>query len=391
MARVERLEAFAVRATGSTMGYMDTGIGNAFPDATVAVYRGRLFSPHMESLMLRVTADDGSVGWGEGQVPVGSRVAKDVVDELLAPLVLGEDPLGTSIIWDKMYHALYDRGHATSFVLDAMSAVDIALWDLKGQILNQPVYELLGGAYRTIVPTVRFDGSPEDPPERLVGLAEDAKARGFGAVKFWLGRGVSSDADVADAVRSAVGPQLDITVYCDEVYTVSQAITLGRRLERVGPCGVQVPIDHDDVAGLRRLCDTLDLRVGDGQSRRGRQAVLPLLLNRAVDLLVTDAGRVGGITEARRIFDLADALHTPYGIHGGKGFGPYLAANLHVAAAARNFTWIDYSDGLHRAANLVLRRPIEWRTGGYVLPRGPGLGIEVDELSVLKLSNSPAG
>jgi galactonate dehydratase len=153
---------------------------------------------------------------------------------------------------------------------------------------------------------------------------------------------------------------------------------------------MQVPIDHEDVEGLRRLSDTLDLRISDGQSRRGRQAVLPLLLNRAVDLLVTDAGRDGGITEARRIFDIADTLHTPYGIHGGKGFGPYLAANLHIAAASPNFTWIDYSDGLHKAANLLLNRPIEWRAGGYVLPQGPGLGVDVDESHVRKLTDATA-
>jgi galactonate dehydratase len=352
----------------------------------MAMYRGHLIVGDVESLMVRITCDDGRCGWGEAQVAVGPRVAKEIIDELFGPLLIDEDVLATTTIWDKMYGALHDRGHVASFVLDAISAVDIALWDLKGRLLNQPVYELLGGAYRTVVPTVRFDGSPEDPPERLVGLAEDAKARGFGAVKFWLGRGVSSDADVAHAVRSAVGPQLDVTVYCHEAYTVNQAITLGRHLERIGNCGIQIPIDHEDVEGLRRICATLDLRVADGECRRGRQAVKPLLLGRAVDVLLIDAGRAGGITEVRRIFDLADALHVPYGVHGGTALGPYLAANLHVAAASRNFTWIDYSDGLHRAANLVLRRPIEWRTGGYVLPQGPGLGIEVDEARVYQLS-----
>jgi L-alanine-DL-glutamate epimerase-like enolase superfamily enzyme len=171
MTSIERMETFAVGATGRDLGYMDVEIGDAFSNRSVAVYRGRLFSPNMESLMVRVIANDGTVGWGEGQVPIGSRVAKAVVDELLTPLVLGENALATSTVWDKMYNALHDRGHTASFVLDAISAVDIALWDLKGRLLNQPVYELLGGAYRTVLPTVRFDGSPEDRLERLVGLA----------------------------------------------------------------------------------------------------------------------------------------------------------------------------------------------------------------------------
>ena len=153
------------------------------------------YPPQAQSCLVRITADDGTVGWGEAHAPLGPRATKAVVEDVLAPLLLGGDPLAIEHHWARMYGSMRLRGHVAGFQLEAIAGVDIALWDLAGKLLDVPVYRLLGGPFRTELP-VYASGVPGRTIQERVASAEQFVAQGYTAVKASIGRG-DIDADLA--------------------------------------------------------------------------------------------------------------------------------------------------------------------------------------------------
>ena len=128
-----------------------------------------------ETLLVRLTSDTGLVGWGEAHSPPVPGVAKAVIADLFAPLLLGQDPLAIEVLWDHLYASMRLRGHGSGFQLEALAAIDIALWDLVGKALDQPIYQLLGGPFRTRIPC--YTGLPGETVEERIAYAKEYVAQ----------------------------------------------------------------------------------------------------------------------------------------------------------------------------------------------------------------------
>ena len=319
-----------------------------------------MFSRFAETLLVRVECESGQVGWGESQAGVAPNVVASIVDTILAPVLIGRDALDGSVLWDEMYSCMRDRGHGGGFMMDAIAAVDIALWDLAGKVYEEPVSRLLGGAYRLELP-LYLSGPRGNTLEQRLADTERFVDEGFSAVKLFIGRGVEADVSEVGAFREHFGADLVLLVDAQWLYSPPEALRLGKALEELRVGFLETPINPEDISGHAELSRDLALPIALGETERTRWQFLPFLNARAVDVVQPDVGRCG-ITETRRIAFLAELHNLPVTFHCGVGFGPYLAATLQTAAAIPNLMYVEYQPDMHElarqayGAEFVIRR-----------------------------------
>lgn len=341
-----------------------------------------IYGSRRETLVVRVVADDGTEGWGEALAPVAPEVPGQIVSRLLAPVLVGSDPLAVRPMIDRLRSLMRERGHLGGHQADALAAVDLALWDLAGKLTGQPVYQLLGGAYRSVVPTYVSGLGGKTDPDR-VAHARDWVAQGVRRVKIGLGYGVRADIATVEALR-AVHDDLLIAVDVHGVYGFADAMRLGRALVELDAWFFEMPLAFEDVAGHADLAARLDIPVATGESMRHRLEFRPFVEARAAGLLQPDIGRTG-ITEGLAIAQYAETHHLPVAPHHSAGLGLAVAAGLHVCAAAGNLLAYEYHPALFAEVNRILSVPLEPSPTGMTVPTGPGLGVEVDAAAVEKL------
>jgi L-alanine-DL-glutamate epimerase-like enolase superfamily enzyme len=256
----------------------------------------------------------------------------------------------------------------------ALAPLDIAVWDATGKTLGQPLHRLLGG-YRDRLPTYASDGlwvslSPQE-------LGESAKrhvADGFGAVKLRLGKEATPEAEArrVQAVRDAVGPSVRIMVDAVESWTLARARRTGRLLQEAGIAWLEDPVHHSDVAGLAALRSRLDVPIAAGEHLYHLDAFRQLLEAQAVDVVILDLARVGGVTPWRKIAALAQAHRIPVCGH------VVPEVQVHLLSAVSNGHMVEY---VPRSAGILKAMP-RIENGELVAPPAPGLGLELDEASV---------
>ncbi|WP_342325117.1 mandelate racemase/muconate lactonizing enzyme family protein [Kosakonia sp. BYX6] len=339
-----------------------------------------VYSRKMETCLVKITTDSGHVGWGEALAPVVPQVIAELITHLFAPLLKGQSPLASQVLNSRMYDAMRDRGHITGYHIDALAAVDIALWDLKGQILEQPVYQLLGGAYRESVPCY-VSGLPEPDLPARCALAKRWQEKGFNAVKLALGYGVREDIDNVRAIRETLGDEAKIFLDAHWNYSVAQAAELANALHPLGLGFLEAPLLPEDIAGHRELRAKSPLPIALGETERTRYQFKPFIEQRAVDILQPDVGRTG-ISELMHIASLAETWNLQVAPHLSVGLGPCIAASIHVAAALPNLFMLEYQPPVFAIANQLLNTPLVCEQGHYALPQGTGLGISINEEKV---------
>ena len=343
------------------------------------------YSDRFETTMVRITTDTGLVGWGEAKAPVAPRVAKAIIDDLLRDLVIGCDPFDVEVIWETLYASMRLRGHGSGFLLEAISGIDIALWDLIGKATGQPVHKLLGGAYRDAV-LVYASGVPGtgDAPDgadhgRMLADAQRAVDRGFCGLKMGLGRSPEADVASVAAVREHVGNGMSIFVDAAGNYDVDTAVRVGRELERLGVGFLEAPLPHEQFDGYGRVAADLTIPIANDVIT-SRLQVLEYLRRSGLDIVQPDVCRTGGITECKRIATLTDAFGVAFTPHVSIGSAVHFAASLHLAAAAPNLVQMEYWFGENPLGDAILREPLlAVRDGEVAVPKGPGLGLEIDE------------
>lgn len=355
------------------------------PDDEAADYYYRpeyrcVYSRKMETCLVKITSEDGQVGWGEALAPVVPQVIAQLITHLFTPLLLGANPFNSAVLNARMYDSMRDRGHITGYHIDALAAVDTALWDLKGRLLDLPVHQLLGGNFRDSVPCY-VSGLPRPTLEERCGLAREWQAKGFNAIKLALGYGVSEDLKNVQAIREALGPQATLFLDAHWNYSVSEAAQLAAGLNALNVSFLEAPLLPEDVAGHAELRRKSALPIALGETERTCYQFRPFIEQRAVDILQPDVGRTG-ITELMRIATLAQTWHLQVAPHLSVGLGPCIAASLHVAAALPNLFMLEYQPPVFEVANSLLRQPLRCEAGHYALPTGAGLGIEIDEQRV---------
>jgi D-arabinonate dehydratase/D-galactarolactone cycloisomerase len=295
---------------------------------------------------------------------------------------MGADPRETTVLWERMYAGMRVRGHRGGFYLEALSGVDIALWDIAGQAAGEPIWRMLGGSFRNPVrvyasglPALAAEASDEAFDE-LIEEALQLKREGFTGLKVAIGRGIQGDLQTMRTLRDRLGA--DFLLYADAagVYDRAQALRVGRGLEELGVEWFEMPIFPEDVEGYAQLAQSLDIRIAL-DSVSGRHEVVELIRNSAIDVVQPDVCRAGGITECRRIADLADAFGLAFAPHVSIGSAIHFAATAHLATAMPNTLTSEYWIGDNPLGNNVLEEPLVLDQGYLRTPDGPGLGIRI--------------
>lgn len=336
-----------------------------------------LYSAYFETVFVKITTADGLVGWGEALAPVAPEVVQTIVEQLLRPVLIGRSALDGGVLWTRMYDLMRERGYYGGFMLDAISACDIALWDLRGKLLNQPVYQLLGGAYRESIPCY-VSGLPRPTDAERVQLALEWSAKGFTAFKLAAGFGVKEDTASIAALRSALGPDSPLLLDAHWVYTLDESVRLGRNLESLDAAVLEAPINPEDIDAHVALAKAVAIPVAIGETERTRYQFLPWLTRRGADLLQPDVGRTG-ISELIKIAQMAESFNIPVAPHLSVGLGACISASIHAAAAIPNLFMLEYQAPVFELANALLVEPLVCAEGKYHLPAGAGLGIAIHE------------
>jgi D-galactarolactone cycloisomerase len=345
------------------------------------------------AMLVEIETDAGLVGWGECYGPAGITEA---VVKSVTPRLIGEDPLRTDFLWQMIYARLRDHGQK-GVVIQGLSGIDIALWDIKGKHFGVPVYQLLGGPLRTSVQayaTGLYRRRSGDPLRYLAEEAERYVAEGFKAVKLKVGFGIEQDAAVTRAVREAVGPNVALMVDANHAYDSVAAIRLGRMIEQYDVAWFEEPVPPEDVAGYRAVKAALSIPIAGGECEFTRFGFRELLVSHAVDIVQPDTCAAGGLSECKKIADMAEAFGVRYNPHVW-GTGIAIAASLQLLAVLPAHTpnslapvepMLEFDRTEHPIRQAVLTSPIE-HAGGFVrVPDGPGLGIEVNRDAIARFA-----
>ena len=344
--------------------------------------------------LIEVVTDEGLRGYGEafggGNVALAN---KTIVEQVIGPLIRGMDPLDREVIWHKVYNLLRDHGQK-GMPLQSLSGVDIALWDIAGKALSLPLYKLLGGAFRDRIPAYGYGMMLQRVPELANRFAEESRkivAGGFKVIKMKIGLGPRQDVKLVEAVRKAVGPEIQLMVDANHCYTAREAIPLGRELERLDVFWFEEPVAPEDYQGYRDLCLALDMNIAGGEAEFTRWGFRQLIEGRCVDVLQPETCGLGGITEYQKVLALAHSHFVPVVNHVW-GSAVAVAMNLHLLAALPDLPggahpvqpMLEYDTTPNRFREELLKEPlsilkqVKQNDGWVGLPKGPGLGIEID-------------
>ncbi|BCV24610.1 MAG TPA: mandelate racemase/muconate lactonizing enzyme family protein [Firmicutes bacterium] len=328
--------------------------------------------------LVQIETDEGITGIGEGFALGSLHSMETILEETVAPLVVGEDPFATARLWEKVYHFTYRYGRR-GIVMAVLSAVDIALWDIVGKATGTPVYKLLGGSCNRV--PAYASGGYYMPGKGLAELAREArtyKELGFGAMKMKIGA-ASWQEDVArvQAVREAVGPEMKLAVDANNAYDLNAAVRMARLLEPFDLYFFEEPLSGDCLEDSVRLAETTDIPIAGYETELTRFALRDFITRRAVDIVQTDAIWAGGLTETRNIAVLASAWKMSCIPHFSAA-AVSLAANLHLAAAMPNIPIIELTLDENPLRDELALEPIERVGGELLVPERPGLGIELN-------------
>src|SRR5262245_57732718 len=315
--------------------------------------------------LVEIETDAGLTGWGECYGP--ARMTAAVVNSVASWLV-GEDPLRTDYLWQMIYARLRDHGQK-GVVIEGLSGIDIALWDIKGKHFGAPVHQLLGGPLRSEVQayaTGLYRRKSGDPLRYLAEEAAGSVAEGFAAVKLKVGFGVEEDAAVTRAVRAAIGPGVALMIDANHAYDATAAIRLGRMIEAQDIFWFEEPVPPEDVAGYRAVKAALAIPIAGGECEYTRFGFRELVVSRAVDIVQPDTCAAGGLSECKKIADMAEAFGVRYNPHVW-GTGIAIAASLQLLAVLPAHTlslapvapMLEFDRTEHPIRQALLAQPIE--------------------------------
>jgi len=336
------------------------------------------------SCIVEITSDSGLTGWGECYGP--ARINAAIVEALKGRLV-GRDPIATDVVWMDLYNHFRDYGQK-GVVVSAISGIDIALWDLKGRHFGVPVSTLLGGASRTSVDayaTGTYRRGKGDPLDYIVEEVKGYVREGFRAVKLKIGFGVAEDTALIRAVRAAIGPDVGLMLDANHGFDALEAIALGRAVGDLDIGWFEEPVVPDDLGSYIEVRRGQPIPVAGGECEFTRWGFREVFLRRAMDIVQPDTCAAGGLSECKKIADMAAAFGVRYLPHvWGTGIG--LAASLQLLAVLPDVPprhtprapLLEFDRSEHPFRQAVLRTPIEHVRGRVEIPGGPGLGIEVD-------------
>jgi D-galactarolactone cycloisomerase len=331
-------------------------------------------------VVVRITSEDGIVGYGEAHHALAHIAVAQLVTDSLAPLVIGQDALAVEYLWDRMYMSQGRTHHAGWAMWKAMSGVDMALWDLRGKALGQPVWRLMGGQKKRLRAYAGGISLGYQAPESLAEEAQGYVARGFTAVKLRLGDTVARDLARVRRVRAVLGDDVDIMVDVNTKYGLQEMLQLVPGLEECRVYWIEEPFPPDAIRDYSLLAPRTRIPLAAGENHFLRYQARQLLETEAVQILQPDASKCGGISELKKIADLASAYRRPLAPHTSMS-GINSAATLAVLSVCSNA--LIYEADVARSNpfrdDLADPAPVVGKDGCIEAYDGPGLGIQVDE------------
>ena len=339
------------------------------------------------SLFVVVDTDEGIYGLGEAGITWREAAVAGFIDAL-RPALIGQDPRRIEHLWQVMFRCGFFPANRIGAA--AISAIDIALWDLKAKALGVPLYELLGGLVRDRV--VCYPHIAADTTEGLVAQAREKVAAGWKFVRFDLpSQGETLEPTVAvregvrqfAAIREAVGEAIEI---CIDVHTrldPADAVILCRQLEPLRPYFVEDPVRSENPAALKKLASKVHVPIAMGEQYASKWEFRQVVEEDLIDFARIDVCIVGGITETRKIAGWCETHYLPIALH--NPLGPVsTAACLHLDLATSNFAVQECPRQPGEALAELFPRQVPFADGHLLLPAGPGLGIEFDEAAVAR-------
>jgi len=348
--------------------------------------------------LVRIEADDGTVGWGEAisQFHVASRATKLLVEEAFAPLLLGEDPLEIERLWQTMCTDAYWYG-VEGIAAFAISAIDMALWDLKGKLLGQPVATLLGGRLKEAVPAMASIIFDMDDLDWTLGEFQFLKDDGYRVVKAgWgmrpdsvFGADAKRDLHYLEAVREVIGDELSLIVDTPGargLWDVPTAIRRFREWERFDLRWIEQPLRPADLAGYARLraCG-FATPIGTGEDEWSPETYQRIIDAGAADVLQLDPGRCLGITGCREVVKMIEAAGLRYSMHSWSG-ALNTAASIHIVAISAAGDTTDFKPHESPLQHELVADPWQHEDGLLRVRDAPGLGVEVVPEAVERFS-----
>jgi L-alanine-DL-glutamate epimerase-like enolase superfamily enzyme len=344
-----------------------------------------------DALVVKVSTDAGICGIGEvDSAPLAAKGAIDgpfshTTASGLREIVLGEDPFETEYLWHKMYRqSIY--GGRRGVGLHAISGIDMALWDIKGKALGQPIWKLLGGGFHERIrpyASTLFGPTPAETGEIARRLAD----RGFTAVKFgWepMGKDEKTDISLVREARQGLGDDVDLMIDAGLVWDAKTAIQRARAFSEYRIYWLEEPLMPDDYDGYAKLCQATDVRIAAGEEESNRHSLLELMDRGKIDIVQVDLTRVGGFTEAMKVASLAYDRGVPVVNH---GFTTYInvAAALHFLNSIPNSFILEFVvEEQSTLRDCITRQRISACDGFLRIPSAPGLGVELNEEGISK-------
>jgi L-rhamnonate dehydratase len=343
-----------------------------------------------DALIVKVSTDAGITGIGE--VDSAPLAVKGIIEGPfshttacgLRELLVGEDPFETEYLWHKMYRGnIY--GGRRGVGLHAMSGIDLALWDIKGKALGQPIWKLLGGGFHKKIRAYAsslFGRTPEETGER----ARRFRDRGFDAVKFgWdpMGQDEKTDIALVREARRGLGADADLMIDAGLVWDAKTAIQRARAFSEYNIFWLEEPLAPDDYDGYRKLSEATEVRIAAGEEESSRRSFLELMDRGRIDVVQVDLTRVGGFTEAMKIASLAVDRGLPVVNH---GFTTYInvAAALHFLNSIPNSFILEFVvEEETTLRDYITKQKFVAKDGLLDIPDAPGLGVDLDEASMM--------
>ncbi|MGJ8530482.1 mandelate racemase/muconate lactonizing enzyme family protein [Maritalea sp.] len=342
-------------------------------------------------MLLEIVTEDGLSGFGEAFG--NAHINKSVIDHAYKDRLIGQNVFDNGLIWDDLYNSMRNCGQKGS-AIQALSAVDNALWDLKGKYTKLPVYRLIGGARRKrLVPyaTGLYHSASVTNERDLVGEAVGYAQSGFRAMKMKIGFGVENDKRMVRAIRSAIGDSIDLMVDANHAYNACTAISLARDIEQYNIKWFEEPVPSEDIKGYQEVKAATTIPIAGGETEFTSYGFQPLIAARAVDIVQPDCCVAGGLTEFQKIVQMAKLENIQCCPHVWGG-AVALSVGLNAAFAMPDFpeslnpadVFLEYDRSPNVFRDELSRTKLTMRDGYIDLPEFEGLGVDIDRDVIAK-------
>ncbi len=341
------------------------------------------------ALLVEVISSDGVSGWGEAIVREVPTAHKEIIDKLLKPILINQDPLSIEDLWQRMFASLKTRGHYAGFFAEALAGVDMALWDLMGKLLGLPIYRILRGPttdkIKVYASSIYWhylrDFSEKSFLDEMYTLVD----KGFDQIKVKIGfekivkiRGFGIE-KILKVIRDNIGYDIDIMVDANSAYSIGEALKVGRVLEKYEVTWFEEPAPPYMIEGYRELRRKLGVMIAGGESLFTKYQFQEFIRRGALDVLQPDIARVG-VSEFMKIAYLAETEGLLLAPHIGLSGPGCRAATIYASAAVPRDVFFTY-EYMYKRDNILAEelpsKPIEIVEKSFInVPREPGIGFE---------------